>query len=180
MKGIGQRIRRAREARGLSQEQLAKSVGIAQQTLAKLESDPARGTKHILAFARALGQDPEWIETGKGQFDAGGSMGPVPVMITEFEPVTVIGAVQAGVWRDHARPWVFRQEPLFERDAIVEPYQARLGLQALAADALCPTAVTQRDRRRLRAERIDQLRADRKHNNEQNDRRTPAHVDPVV
>lgn len=64
MKGIGQRIRRARDAIGLSQAELAKAVGIEQQTLSRLETDTTRGTKHVLAFARELHQDPEWLQRG--------------------------------------------------------------------------------------------------------------------
>lgn len=104
MKGIGQRIRRAREARGMSQAQLAKAVGIAQQTLATLEGDPDRGTKHVLKFAQALNQDPNWLATGEGAMRsvfAGEPTTLTPLAPADgFSPVSVIGAVQAGVWRE--------------------------------------------------------------------------------
>jgi phage repressor protein C with HTH and peptisase S24 domain len=67
MPGVGTRIKKAREALGMTQVVLAKSVGISQQAVMELESGRAKGTKHGAKFARALGQDPLWLETGDGR-----------------------------------------------------------------------------------------------------------------
>lgn len=67
MTGVGTRIKKAREALGMTQVVLAKSVGISQQAVMELESGRAKGTKHGAKFARALGQDPLWLETGDGR-----------------------------------------------------------------------------------------------------------------
>lgn len=67
MTGVGTRIKKAREALGLTQVLLAKAVGVSQQAVMELESGRAKGTKHTAKFARALGQDPLWLETGDGR-----------------------------------------------------------------------------------------------------------------
>jgi phage repressor protein C with HTH and peptisase S24 domain len=67
MSGVGTRIKKAREALGMTQTTLAKAVGVSQQAVMELESGRAKGTKHCAKFARALGQDPLWLETGDGR-----------------------------------------------------------------------------------------------------------------
>lgn len=67
MSGVGTRIKKAREALNMTQVTLAKAVGISQQAVMELESGRAKGTKHSAKFARALGQDPLWLETGEGR-----------------------------------------------------------------------------------------------------------------
>jgi len=67
MSGVGTRIRKAREALNMTQVALAKAVGVSQQAVMELESGRAKGTKHSAKFARALGQDPLWLETGEGR-----------------------------------------------------------------------------------------------------------------
>ena len=67
MSGVGTRIRKAREVLNMTQVTLAGAVGISQQAVMELESGRAKGTKHTAKFARALGQDPLWLETGEGR-----------------------------------------------------------------------------------------------------------------
>jgi phage repressor protein C with HTH and peptisase S24 domain len=67
MTGVGTRIKKAREALGLTQVALATAVGVSQQAVMELEAGRAKGTKHTAKFARALGQDPLWLETGDGR-----------------------------------------------------------------------------------------------------------------
>ena len=67
MSGVGTRIKRARDALGMTQVVLAKAVGVSQQAVMELEAGRAKGTKHTAKFARALGQDPMWIEIGEGR-----------------------------------------------------------------------------------------------------------------
>lgn len=106
MKGIGHRVRQAREAAGLSQVQLAELVGIKQQTIDNLERGKAAGSKHVVDFARVLNQDAEWLQNGKGQMRTGKAAPrpreilPVLEPANGFAPVPVLGAVQAGVWRE--------------------------------------------------------------------------------
>jgi phage repressor protein C with HTH and peptisase S24 domain len=67
MSGVGTRIKKAREVLGMTQVTLAQAVGVSQQAVMELESGRAKGTKHTAKFARALGQDPLWLETGEGR-----------------------------------------------------------------------------------------------------------------
>ena len=67
MSGVGTRIKKARDALGMTQVALAKAVGVSQQAVMELESGRAKGTKHCAKFARTLGQDPLWLETGDGR-----------------------------------------------------------------------------------------------------------------
>ena len=70
---IGQRLKRARDALGIGLPTIAAKVGVKTQTLQDLESGRSVGTKHILKLAEAVGQDPQWLATGHGEFiDAGG------------------------------------------------------------------------------------------------------------
>ncbi|MEA2689471.1 MAG: hypothetical protein QOJ39_3158 [Candidatus Eremiobacteraeota bacterium] len=55
--GIGSEIRRARKARGLSQEELSKQLGISQGTLSRAELSPDVRLATVLQLARALDQE---------------------------------------------------------------------------------------------------------------------------
>lgn len=59
---IGDKIREAREAAGLSQAALAHAAGITQPTIAQLESGDSKTTKHIFKIARALGVSPSKLD----------------------------------------------------------------------------------------------------------------------
>ena len=63
---IGDRIKEARLAKGLSQKALADAIGIKQPTLSALESGKAKGTSNIATFASKLGVNALWLETGRG------------------------------------------------------------------------------------------------------------------
>ena len=66
MTGIGLRIKTVRTNRKLSLEAVAARVGVKYQTIQDLENGTSRGTKHLLAIARALSVNPHWLETGQG------------------------------------------------------------------------------------------------------------------
>lgn len=63
----GRRIRTLRVALGLRQKELAKKAGISQPALSQIESGATKVLKGptILAIAKILDADPEWINTGK-------------------------------------------------------------------------------------------------------------------
>ena len=69
---LGERVRRAREAAGLSQAQLADAIGIRQPSLHAIETGKSERSKHASAIARALGVSLRWLETGKGAMKARG------------------------------------------------------------------------------------------------------------
>lgn len=65
--GIGQRIRRLRQKKGLSQAALARGVGVTRSAVSQIESGTTRGTKpdNLLAYARELGVDVEELVHGE-------------------------------------------------------------------------------------------------------------------
>ncbi|MEJ2410017.1 MAG: helix-turn-helix transcriptional regulator [Novosphingobium sp.] len=66
------RLRAQMALHGLSQAELARRVGISQQTIAHLVSGQAFGSKHIHQIARALGTTPAYLmrETDDPSSDA--------------------------------------------------------------------------------------------------------------
>ncbi len=63
---MGERIRWRREALGISQEALATTVGLAQQTIAGMEADPKRRSRFVVQIAAALNLNAQWLATGVG------------------------------------------------------------------------------------------------------------------
>lgn len=66
MNTLAERVKAARDILGMSQKALADAIGIQQPSIAAIESGKAKNTKHLLAIAKALRQDPEWLESGEG------------------------------------------------------------------------------------------------------------------
>lgn len=66
MSEIGKRVRLARNTAGLSQQQLAEDAGVSQVTIQNLESGRNKSTRALLAIARRLNVNPDWLETGNG------------------------------------------------------------------------------------------------------------------
>jgi len=64
---IGKRVRFAREESGLSQDELAKKIGMKQPSLSELENG-AKGkrTRYLPAIAEATGFNVHWLDTGMG------------------------------------------------------------------------------------------------------------------
>jgi len=65
MEGIAERLKRAREAAGLTQPELAAKVGVSQGTIGNIETGLRKRPRDLLAIAAALRVDPHWLETGK-------------------------------------------------------------------------------------------------------------------
>lgn len=68
VENAGDRIRRARKAAGLTQEQLAEIVGVSRPTITQWETGSTKTMRfeHIFKAARALQKNPEWLITGQG------------------------------------------------------------------------------------------------------------------
>ena len=64
---LGARIRQARRARDLTQQELAATVGMTQSGLQALETRDSEASRYTLAIAEALGVKHEWLATGRGQ-----------------------------------------------------------------------------------------------------------------
>lgn len=67
--GYAQRLKRARAHAKISQPELARRVGIKQQSIQYLENPKrsATGSRYTGAIARELGVDATWLATGKGE-----------------------------------------------------------------------------------------------------------------
>jgi transcriptional regulator with XRE-family HTH domain len=61
MSKLGERIRQARKEKGLSQPELAKKVGIKQQTLSQLERGYSYHTRYLQELATVLGVSKGWL-----------------------------------------------------------------------------------------------------------------------
>lgn len=64
---IAERLKQARDEQNLSQKQLAKKSGVSQGTIGNVESGARKDPRELLAIARALGVDPEWLKSGNGR-----------------------------------------------------------------------------------------------------------------
>lgn len=73
---IGDRIRKRLEVLGISQAELARRVGVAQPTIAKLIAGTSRGSSHLHLIARELRTTPEYL-TGATEDPAEGAL-PAP------------------------------------------------------------------------------------------------------
>lgn len=73
MERIGERIRSAREALGLSREQLGRAVGMSRQSVRLWENGEIRSPRAetLLRLARRLRKDPEWIINGGNRGEEG-------------------------------------------------------------------------------------------------------------
>lgn len=74
----GDRLRKAREFAGLSQEQLAEAMGISRRTVSTYEGDAGATVKRptLLAWAMLCGVDMDWLKSGEapGPSDPGANM----------------------------------------------------------------------------------------------------------
>lgn len=86
MDDIGQRIRKLRLERKLTQGQLAKAIGITQGSLTQLETGKSKSpaSTTLTELARVFEVDPDWLMTGKGSPQA-----PVALSDKEAELVLV-------------------------------------------------------------------------------------------
>lgn len=68
-KTFGQRLKELREARKLTQDQVAQAVGIKQGSFTQLETGKSKRPSSVTLtrLGRYFEVDPEWLLTGKGQ-----------------------------------------------------------------------------------------------------------------
>ena len=150
MTGVGTRIKKARESLSMTQVVLAKAVGISQQAVMELEAGRAKGTKHTAKFARALGQDPLWLETGEGRMREPArarrqAKGEAPSLVPELAnyeriPVFDIRApAPHGSIADHGQPIAYN---MFRTDwlrGITRTPFSQLAAIQVAGDSMEPT-----------------------------------------
>lgn len=108
METLGQRLKRLRTSKGLTQAQLAVAAGLSSQSsIGNIESDTRGYGASIVKIAEILGVTADYLQTGidKEYFDSG-NIAPAPVSKGKgIYPV--ISWVQAGQWTgcDSVEPW---------------------------------------------------------------------------
>lgn len=84
MSTLADRLRRAREDKGLSQSELARRVGIKAQAIQAIEAGKVQKPRHINEIARALGVDADELTSDgtatHSQRSAGAQPGTVPIV----------------------------------------------------------------------------------------------------
>lgn len=63
---LGERVRRLRQSRGLTQAALGKLVGMSQQTVHTIEQGDSQRPRRLLELARALGSSVDYLTYGTG------------------------------------------------------------------------------------------------------------------
>ncbi len=71
---VGDRVRRVRTKRGMSQAELSRLSGLKQPTISSLEQGKSNTSGAIASIADALGVDALWLETGLGDETLGKPM----------------------------------------------------------------------------------------------------------
>lgn len=92
MSTLGQRVKEAREAVPMTQEALARAVGVSQGLIGQIESGKNQGSKHIAALARALNVSADWLETGTGERSRGTYIPPETVI--HGRPITTYNSLE--------------------------------------------------------------------------------------
>jgi transcriptional regulator with XRE-family HTH domain len=97
---IGTRVKEARKAAKLTQEELSKRSGLKQSTISDLEVGKSQGTTYLASLAAALGVNAMWLETGRGPREAGqATRGQEEPGILDLKAETVAELRLLGVYR---------------------------------------------------------------------------------
>lgn len=67
MSTFGERVKKAREHKKLSQEDLAKALGITQPAVSQLEAGPAQKSKFVVEIAEITGVRIQWLSKEEGE-----------------------------------------------------------------------------------------------------------------
>lgn len=98
---IADRLKQAREDKGLSQPALAERAGVTQGTIGNVEAGLRKNPRELLAIAAALGVEAEWLKSGRGARNRHPSVVPGPDIKGK---VPLISWVQAGAWNEAHDP----------------------------------------------------------------------------
>jgi len=66
VKTLAERLKHARDLRGLTQAELASRAGVKQTTIGNAEAGTRKQLQSLVAIARALDVDPDWLFDGNG------------------------------------------------------------------------------------------------------------------
>lgn len=96
---ISERLRAARDEAGLTQLEVATAAGVSQGTVANIESGLRQNPRELMAIAKAVNVQPEWLKSGRGhkRLDTSHNVTPAPMGVRR---VPLISYVQAGAWTE--------------------------------------------------------------------------------
>lgn len=93
---LGERLKYAREARGLTQQELADLIPMTQPSLHNTENGRNKGTTKLIELSLALNINPFWLQLGVGDMELSNMSNIVPV--ESKGQVPLISWVAAGNW----------------------------------------------------------------------------------
>ncbi|KPL99268.1 repressor [Vibrio splendidus] len=97
---LAERVKQRRKLLGLSQASLAELVGVAQQSIFKIEGGVTTKPRNIISLAKALECDASWLLTGKGYSNPEqGFVNSENLVVPLLKRVPLISNVQAGNWK---------------------------------------------------------------------------------
>ena len=102
-KSLGERVVERREELKMSQTQLAKKVGISQQSLSAIEKGETKRPRNISDLARALSTTVSYLETGQrapGANYVGVNQSDGLISPSASSQVEIVGRCGAGNWRE--------------------------------------------------------------------------------
>jgi transcriptional regulator with XRE-family HTH domain len=94
VKNIAERLKHARERLDPvpTQDEVAKKAGVSQGTIGNIESGARKSPRELLAIAKALGVNPQWLKTGEGAMipsQQGGATSERPPTLESALPVVL-------------------------------------------------------------------------------------------
>lgn len=95
MNHFADRLRQARNLRGMSQSALAKACGLSQGAIANYENKTRQTAKGIFQLAEALRVNPAWLAQGIGPMEA---VDPVEAPHSTYRLSDHAHAAQHGLW----------------------------------------------------------------------------------
>lgn len=98
MTTLSERLNRALELTGISQSELARRIGIKQQSISQISSGKSARSRYTTQIAEALGINVHWLATGDGSIGLG--VGNVEQGPDIRGKIPLINWVQAGGWTE--------------------------------------------------------------------------------
>ncbi|OOZ63939.1 transcriptional regulator [Solemya velum gill symbiont] len=100
MKTLSERLNHALQLTGVTQSELARRIGIKQQSISQICSGKSARSRYTMQIAEALRVNAHWLATGDGEIGLG--VGNVEVGPDIKGRIPLINWVQAGDWTEIA------------------------------------------------------------------------------
>ncbi len=89
METVGDRVRQARSAKGMTMDELAKAIGKRESYISELERGGIKKGSQLHKLAPVLEVTIAWLETGKGPKHAAAAMGPKARLTEAGQPAII-------------------------------------------------------------------------------------------